>query len=377
MLGSVTESGSAGARRTATPTGGDRRGLSVRHRSRRTARPMADRALRSVPDDVAGSRPGHRPRLRPHLADDFEVRVIQDDEPIGVVREHDDREGFNVDPLDGTAVYTGRRSRTCPPETGTRSIDSPTTVHRRYPYVRPTCAAHRRRDPVRVRSPTRSSSTSRATPSTTGSPRECVRVGAAPDPSTSFSTSGAARAGQPGIRVVRLSASIGCNGGVEIPLNPIQSGAYARVRSSSASSPTGRTPAVELVRARARARAVGVLQQLPGATLQVAARRRRREPIGGVRFPDVELPLGRAEPVALPPCGASSITDGCGNFSSWRPVAPVNRTVTEPSTTTPNGAPAILDGASPTASSAARPRQHDGTRPPLGRSPGFGGRGSP
>ena len=45
------------------------------------------------------------------------------------------------------------------------------------------------------------------------------------------------------------------------------------------------------------------------------------QPIGGVRFPDVELPLGRAEPVALPPCGASSIDDGCGNFGGWQPFS--------------------------------------------------------
>ena len=45
------------------------------------------------------------------------------------------------------------------------------------------------------------------------------------------------------------------------------------------------------------------------------------QPLGGVRFPDVELPLGRAEPVALSPCGASSITDGCGNFGGWQPFS--------------------------------------------------------
>ena len=58
---------------------------------------------------------------------------------------------------------------------------------------------------------------------------------------------------------------------------------------------------------------------LPGATLQVPRVDDDAQPIGGVRFPDVELPLGRAEPVALPPCGASSITDGCGNFGGWKP----------------------------------------------------------
>ena len=45
------------------------------------------------------------------------------------------------------------------------------------------------------------------------------------------------------------------------------------------------------------------------------------QPRGGVRFPDVELPLGRPEPVALPPCGTSSITDTCGNFGGWQPFS--------------------------------------------------------
>jgi hypothetical protein len=40
-----------------------------------------------------------------------------------------------------------------------------------------------------------------------------------------------------------------------------------------------------------------------------------------VRFPDVELPLGRPVPVALAPCGTSSITDVCGNFGGWQPFA--------------------------------------------------------
>jgi hypothetical protein len=38
-----------------------------------------------------------------------------------------------------------------------------------------------------------------------------------------------------------------------------------------------------------------------------------------VRLPEVELPLGRPEPVALAPCGTASIDDVCGNFGGWQP----------------------------------------------------------
>ena len=44
------------------------------------------------------------------------------------------------------------------------------------------------------------------------------------------------------------------------------------------------------------------------------------QPRGGVRFPEVEAPLGRPEPVALPPCGTASIADVCGNFGGWAGV---------------------------------------------------------
>ena len=117
-------------------------------------------------------------------------------------------------------------------------------------------------------------------------------------------------------------SGMGCNGGVEIPLNPIQSGAYARAllvglvddadafpRLGSGST-SGPRPSRRNTSTPCRK-----------ATLQVPRVDADAQPIGGVRFPDVELPLGRAEPVALPPCGASSITDGCGNFGGWKPFS--------------------------------------------------------
>jgi Alpha/beta hydrolase domain len=58
---------------------------------------------------------------------------------------------------------------------------------------------------------------------------------------------------------------------------------------------------------------------LAGVDLQVPLVDADAQPLGGVRFPDVEVPLGRPEPVALAPCGTLSITDVCGNFGGWEP----------------------------------------------------------
>src|SRR5207253_3217044 len=60
---------------------------------------------------------------------------------------------------------------------------------------------------------------------------------------------------------------------------------------------------------------------LPGVQLRVPLVDADAQPIGGVRLPDAELPLGRAEPVALSPCGTASIDDVCGNFGGWQPFA--------------------------------------------------------
>ena len=41
--------------------------------------------------------------------------------------------------------------------------------------------------------------------------------------------------------------------------------------------------------------------------------------MGGVRFPEVDLPIGVASPVAVPHVGTTAITDVCGNFGGWVP----------------------------------------------------------
>ena len=43
------------------------------------------------------------------------------------------------------------------------------------------------------------------------------------------------------------------------------------------------------------------------------------QPLGGVRFPDVVLPLGRPDATPLSHVGTLNIADLCGNFWAWQP----------------------------------------------------------
>ncbi|MBN1093127.1 hypothetical protein JKP75_11525 [Blastococcus sp. TML/M2B] len=116
---------------------------------------------------------------------------------------------------------------------------------------------------------------------------------------------------------------LGCNGGVEVPRNPISYEPYLRsLLADVADVLRGRDgrlppPAVfELVPPQAGAEVNG----LPGVELPVpAVDDDTWQPRGGVRFPDAVVPLGRPLPVALSPVGTSSITDVCGNWGGWQP----------------------------------------------------------
>ena len=116
-------------------------------------------------------------------------------------------------------------------------------------------------------------------------------------------------------------ASMGCNGGVEIALNPIQSGPYARALFTTLLSDPARLPPSAWFELGPAPEASECFHALVGTALQVPRVDEDAQPIGGVRLPDAELPTGRAEPPALSPCGASSIDDGCGNFGGWQPFS--------------------------------------------------------
>jgi Alpha/beta hydrolase domain len=116
-------------------------------------------------------------------------------------------------------------------------------------------------------------------------------------------------------------ASMGCNGGVEIGLNPIQSGPYVRALFTTLVSDPDQLPPSTWFDLGPAPEPSEHFHALPGTALQVPRVDGDAQPIGGVRLPDVELPTGRADPPALSPCGASSIDDGCGNFGGWQPFS--------------------------------------------------------
>ncbi len=121
--------------------------------------------------------------------------------------------------------------------------------------------------------------------------------------------------------------ALGCNGGVEVPRNPIAYDAHLRTlvaalarmlrRAEPGEGPDLPPSAVfDLVPPGPSA----VVNGLPGVELLVpAVDEETAQPLGGVRFPDAVVPLGRPVPVALGPVGTSSITDVCGNWGGWLP----------------------------------------------------------
>jgi hypothetical protein len=119
--------------------------------------------------------------------------------------------------------------------------------------------------------------------------------------------------------------ALGCNGGVAVPRNPIAYDAHLRTLVAGIADlvrlPAGGTalPAAavfDLVPAEPSA----AVNELPGVPLLVpAVDDDTAQPLGGVRFPEAVVPLGRPVPVALGPVGTASITDVCGNWGGWQP----------------------------------------------------------
>ncbi len=119
-----------------------------------------------------------------------------------------------------------------------------------------------------------------------------------------------------------------CNGGREVPMNPIGAGPSVRAallglfRTVGATALPGEVPGLPpsvFFTLGPAPPSSAHFNGLPGVVLRVPVIDADGMPVGGVRFPDAELPLGRPEPVALSPCGTRSIDDVCGNFGGWQP----------------------------------------------------------
>ena len=254
-----------------------------------------------------------------YLADEFDVRIISGASQSAWFVNTLIAEGFNVDPRDGEGVYTGALSYL--------SAGNWLALNRladdgapQYPYVRPARApltaaemlSRPESDPFFV---------------DITSYTEYYRLrgsvfASAPLPARArhYDVPAPHGPGSPEFASF-VFATAGCNGGVEVPLNPIQSGAYARGILVGLVADPDALPPSQWFELGPAPEPSEYFNALPGGELQVPRVDADAQPIGGVRFPDVELPLGRAEPVALPPCGASSIDDGCGNFGGWQPFS--------------------------------------------------------
>ncbi|MDF3141372.1 MULTISPECIES: alpha/beta hydrolase domain-containing protein [unclassified Streptomyces] len=117
----------------------------------------------------------------------------------------------------------------------------------------------------------------------------------------------------------------GCNNGNPIPLNPLHSQPYGRAllvaleRRLGIGGPRGTMPPEQLVTAGARPADPALLNGLPGREVTVPQTNADGFPIGGVRFPAADLPLGSPIPPAVAPVSTASITAVCGNYGGWQP----------------------------------------------------------
>lgn len=117
-----------------------------------------------------------------------------------------------------------------------------------------------------------------------------------------------------------------CNGGVLIDLNPIPHSAYLRAVTLELERELGvpsagqapRLPPTTLFTLDAASSRTPNFNPLPGVRLSVPLTYEDAQPMGGVRFPDVEVPVGRPVPVSLPPVVTTSIDATCGNLGGWQ-----------------------------------------------------------
>ncbi len=125
------------------------------------------------------------------------------------------------------------------------------------------------------------------------------------------------------------TGGFGCNGGVQVPLSPVGYGPFLRTLTVALASVVadggdlGDLPGPAVFDLQpAPPSSPDSFNGLPGAELEVpVVDDDTLQPVGGVRFPDAEVPLGRPTPVSLPPVQVATISDICGNFGGWQPFS--------------------------------------------------------
>jgi hypothetical protein len=140
----------------------------------------------------------------------------------------------------------------------------------------------------------------------------------------------------------QVFTQLACNGGVIVPLNPLDFRPYLRATlvgleaeihaptTASQQSTVRGLPASSHFRLTDPPPASPFFAPLPGVVTPVPASTPAGIPVGGVGFPEQKLPLGAPVPVSLPPVSTASINALCGNIGGWTPRAASDLAATWP-----------------------------------------------
>ena len=118
-----------------------------------------------------------------------------------------------------------------------------------------------------------------------------------------------------------------CNGGKLVWLNPIVYDPYMRAivlelahRLGGGVGPAPELPPTTLFKLGSAPTDTEHFNPLKGSTLEVPVVDSDAQPEGGVRFPEVENPIGKPVPVSLNPVITTTINNTCGNLGEWQPI---------------------------------------------------------
>lgn len=122
-----------------------------------------------------------------------------------------------------------------------------------------------------------------------------------------------------------------CNGGVPIDLNPVSHAPYLRAVTlelereldvPSASKAPRLPPTALFTPLDPASSRTPNFNPIPGVRLSIPLTDEDAQPFGGVRFPEVEHPVGKPVPVSVPPVATTSIDATCGNLGGWQQFSP-------------------------------------------------------
>ncbi|MBW4092581.1 MAG: hypothetical protein HIU82_15960 [Proteobacteria bacterium] len=125
-----------------------------------------------------------------------------------------------------------------------------------------------------------------------------------------------------------------CNDGTVVPLSPTSYTPFLRTLVIELAHEVGSPdtahapglPPTRLFRLGPAPTGTAHFNPLHGIALKVPRIGKDAEPVGGVRFPAAAVPLGRPEPVSLPPVITTKITGVCGNIGQWQPFTTAEET---------------------------------------------------